>query len=125
MNFQNPEYNGMRGSGSYKEFIPTADKSTGVYLAQLMASAIQAVRGRTYTVEQEYSLYPTSGTSEDYSFSRYFVDNSNGKITSYTIEWGSPDNPTPFHPPYSEMQNIIQEITASLIQFCIGILNAQ
>jgi len=122
MNFQNPEYNGMRGSGSYKEYIPTIDKSKGLSLAQSMTSAIQAVRGREYTVEQEYSLYPTSGTSEDYSFSRYFVDNNTKKIISYTIEWGSPNNPTPFHPPYPEMQNIIQEITASLIQFCIDIL---
>ncbi len=124
MNFRNPGYDGKRGVYPYKEFIPPADKSTGFSLAQSMASAIQAVRGRTYTVEQEYSLYPTSGTSEDYSFSRYFVDNNNGKIVSYTIEWGSPDNPTPFHPSYSEMYNIIQEITASLIQFCIDTLKA-
>ncbi len=80
MNFKNPEYDGKRGVDPYKEFIPTTDKSTGVYLAQSMASAIQAVHGRTYTVEQEYSLYPTSGTSEDYSFSRYFIDNNNEKI---------------------------------------------
>jgi carboxypeptidase T len=35
-------------------------------------------------------------------------------VYSYTIEWGSPDNPTPFHPPYTEMLVIIREITLAL-----------
>jgi len=38
------------------------------------------------------------------------------KVYAYTIEWGSPSNPTPVHPPYSEMQKIIQEITAPLFR---------
>jgi hypothetical protein len=46
------------------------------------------------------------------------INSSKPKIYSYTIEWGSPDNSTPFHPPYSEMRNIIQEITAALLEFC-------
>jgi hypothetical protein len=28
-------------------------------------------------------------------------------------------NPTPFHPTYTEMQKIIQEITSALLAFCI------
>ena len=52
---------------------------------------------------------------------RHLADHSKSKIFSYTIEWGRPDNPTPFHPPYSEMKQIIQEITAALLQFCLAI----
>ena len=85
-----------------------------------MASAIQAVRGRVYKAEQSMDLYPTAGTSDDYAFGRHFVDNKKAKVYSYTIEWGSPSNPTPFHPPYPEMQKIIQEITAALFAFCIA-----
>ena len=38
-----------------------------------------------------------------------------------TRRWqrGRPDNPTPFHPPYAEMKQIINEITAALLQFCV------
>jgi hypothetical protein len=84
-----------------------------------MRAAIQAVRGRGYTVMQSMSLYPTAGTSDDYAYSRHIVDPSKPKVFSYTIEWGSPTNPTPFHPPYPEMKQIIQEITAALLQFCL------
>lgn len=123
MNFQNAAYNGKRGVAGdvkYKEYIPTTDKTTAVNLANKMKSAIQAVRGRVYKVEQSMDLYPTAGTSDDYAFGRHFVDNKKAKVYSYTIEWGSPSNPTPFHPPYPEMQKIIQEITAALFAFCIA-----
>ncbi|MGN6708878.1 MAG: M14 family metallopeptidase [Candidatus Nitrosocosmicus sp.] len=124
MNFQNSEYDGTRGHGAYKEYIPKDDESKVIALAKSMASAIQAVRGRKYTVEEGYSLYPTSGTSDDYAFSRCFVNNTDKKIISYTIEWGRKKDKT-FHPPYSEMQKIIQEITSGLIQFCIDIVNSR
>ncbi len=84
-----------------------------------MRDAIKAVRGRVYTVQQSIDLYPTAGTSDDYAFSRHLVDTNKAKVLSYTIEWGSPNNPTPFHPPYSEMKKIIQEITAALFDFCV------
>jgi carboxypeptidase T len=98
--------------------MESADRAAVITLANYMRDAIQAVRGRAYKVEQSLALYPTAGTSDDYAFSRHLVDHSKGKVYSYTIEWGSENNPTPFHPRYSEMQQIIQEITAGLIEFC-------
>jgi murein tripeptide amidase MpaA len=124
MNFLNPAFDGKRGVAKdkkYKEYIPAPDKASAVKLAKQMKSAIQSVRGRDYTVMQSMSLYPTAGSSDDYAFSRHLADHSKSKIFSYTIEWGRPDNPTPFHPPYSEMKQIIQEITAALLQFCLAI----
>lgn len=84
-----------------------------------MRTAILRVRGRDYTVMQAMSLYPTAGSSDDYAYSRHLANSSKPKVFSYTIEWGSPDNETPFHPPYTEMKQIIQEITAALLQFCL------
>ena len=123
MNFLNAAFDGKRGVANdtqYKEFIPTADKNTAVKLAKQMSTAIAAVRGRQYTVMQAMSLYPTAGSSDDYAFSRHLADPSKGKIFSYTLEWGSADNETPFHPPYPEMKQIIREITAALMQFCVS-----
>lgn len=125
MNFQNPRYNGKRGianDGTYGEYTDTSDEATASALAHRLASSIRAVRGRPYEVESSFALYPTAGTSTDYAFSRHLVDQSKEKVYSYTIEWGSPDNPTPFHPPYAEMQSIIKEVTAGLLDFCLGVL---
>lgn len=123
MSFRNSAFDGKRGIANdtaYKEYLASADKTAVVKLANAMSSAIKQVRGRVYTVMQSMSLYPTAGSSDDYAFSRHLVDSSKPKVLSYTIEWGSADNPTPFHPPYKEMQNIIKEITSALLAFCIA-----
>lgn len=60
------------------------------------------------------TLYPTAGTSDDYAFSRHSVDAKKVKIFSYAIEFGGPQNQTPFHPPYPEMKPIIEEVTSDL-----------
>lgn len=118
MNFFNSTYDGKRGlkgKSAYKEFFPGSDQTIAANLATRMKNAIQAVRGKTYRVQQDFALYPTAGTSDDYATSRHFVNSGNGKIYSYTIEWG-----TEFQPPYAEMQNIIQDITAAMLDFCLG-----
>jgi hypothetical protein len=57
-----------------------------VALARHMRDAIKAVRGRTYTVMQELSLYPTAGNVNDYADGRHMVDSAHTKVYSYTIE---------------------------------------
>lgn len=115
-NFLNPAYNGKRGSLNdtlYGEFIPAQDKETIVKLADHMNSALAAVRGKNYTVQQSVGLYPTSATSDDYVFSRHIVNGLNRKVYAYTIEFGEE-----FVPPFSEMNNIIQEICAAMSELC-------
>lgn len=122
MNFHNAAFDGKRGivaDAVYKEYLKSADKTAALTLANGMRDAIKAVRGRTYNVMPSIDLYPTAGTSTDYAFSRHILDAAKAKVYSYTIEWGSQSNPTPFHPPYSEMKKIIQEITAALLDFCV------
>jgi murein tripeptide amidase MpaA len=125
MNFRNPAYNGMRGlagDAAYREYIDACDQTASLDLANRLRNAVQAVRGRAYTVQPSFNLYPTAGTSTDYMYSRHIVDRARGKVHAFTIESGSGANPTPFHPPYAEMQNIINEVTAGLLDFCLGIL---
>jgi carboxypeptidase T len=125
MNFRNGAFNdqrGIRDDAAYREYIDGSDRGLAIELANRMRDAIQAVRGRAFAVKSSFELYPTAGTSTDYTFSRHLADASKGKAYSYTIEWGSRDNATPFHPPYSEMQNIIREVTAGLLDFCLSII---
>jgi carboxypeptidase T len=125
MNFQNVTFNGQRGiadDDAYREYIDDPDQDFAIDLANRMRDAIRAVRGRTYEVKSSFELYPTAGTSTDFTFSRHLADASNGKVYSYTIEWGSRRNATPFHPPYSEMQKIIREVTAGLLDSCLSII---
>ena len=121
MNFRNPAFDGKRGiveDRAYAEYIRPLDKAQAIKLANHMRSAIKRVRNHTYKVQQAIELYPTAGTSDDYAFSRHVIDSRRAKVTAFTIEWGSENNATPFHPEYSEMQKIIQEITAALFAFC-------
>jgi len=118
LNFRNPAFNGTRGvrGDTYGEFIPANDLSTAVDLANAFHDGIQAFRGKNYTVKSAYDLYPTAGTSDDYAYSRHFVDPGKQNVISYTLEWGQE-----FQPPYAEMQNIIQEITCGLLEFCLKV----
>lgn len=115
MNFMNAAFNGQRGvSGdAYREFIPADDLAIAKSLAGRFVSDLQAVRGKSYTSMPSYGLYPTSGASDDYVYSRHLVDPSKAKVFGYVVEWG-----TEFQPPWAEMEHIIKDVTAGLIGFC-------
>lgn len=117
-NYLNPIYNGKRGNLNdtiYGEFISTQDKDRIIRLAERMNNALAAVRGENYTVQQSVGLYPTSGTSDDYAFSRHIVNRLHRKIYAYTIEFGQE-----FVPPFSEMSNIIQDVCAAMNELCLA-----
>jgi murein tripeptide amidase MpaA len=116
-NFQNPAYNGQRGiSGdAYSEYIQADDLAVIQSLSNRFVTDLNAVRGVTYTAKSSYALYPTSGASDDFVFARHLVDPSKGKVHGFVIEWGDE-----FQPPWAEMQNIIMDVSAGLIGFCIA-----
>jgi murein tripeptide amidase MpaA len=117
-NFANPAFNGIRGTPgdtAYREFIPTLDERTAVGLANRMHTALTAVRGKTYTVQQAVGLYPTSATSDDYAFSRSIADALKGKVYAYTFEFS-----TEFVPPNAEMVNVVRDIAAALTELCVA-----
>lgn len=112
MNFHNPAFDGQRGRGShgYGEFIPTDDLNLLKSLGGKMNHAISAVSGTGYELSQSFTLYPTSGASDDYAYSRHFARGANSKILSYTIECGRD-----FQPPWAEAENVIREVCGALI----------
>jgi carboxypeptidase T len=117
MNFMNPMYNGQRGvpGSGYEEYIPAADETWLIDTGTRIRSAIAAVRGRAYTLEQSIGLYPTSGTTKDYAYSRHFVDTGKRRVYAYTLETARE-----FQPPYSEALQVMDEASAGLVEFCLA-----
>jgi carboxypeptidase T len=121
MNFQNHVWDGLRGvaGNPYREYIPAADQNSYVSTGTRIRDAIAAVRGRVYTLEQSIGLYPTTGTSDDYVYTRNFVDAATRKVHGFTVETA-----TEFQPAYSEALNVVAETSAGMIEFCISCLCA-
>lgn len=121
MNFQNSRYDAVRGIPrdlDYKEYIDMEDEKSLKNVADRMNYALERVRGRKYRVEQAVGLYATSATSDDYAFSRHIINRSNQKIYGFTVEFGKEE--TGFIPPFSEMQNVIKEVSSALTELCIA-----
>ncbi|WP_225827787.1 M14 family metallopeptidase [Streptomyces naphthomycinicus] len=121
-NFLNPDFDHLRGLGAdvYGEFLAKSDADDSTVLAERFCAAVHGVRGRTYRAMSGYQLYPTSGTSDDYAYSRHIVDRRKGKILGFTVEWG--DEAGGFHPPWAEMKRIVRDVDAGLVQFCLAAL---
>ncbi len=117
-NFQNPAWDGARGSiGGYAEYIPPADLTDHIGLANRMRDAIAAVRGRSYTVQTGYMLYPTSGTTHDYAYARNFIDTGRRRLLAYTLETARQ-----FQPDEPEKDQVIEEVSSGLMECLIGSL---
>ena len=126
MCFRNKAYDGKRGrihDDVYREYMPAVDTEEAVRMGRHMAEAIELVRGRRYQVKQSVGLYPTAGSSDDYAYSRQFVNPRKGKLIAYTIEWGRSHASTPFHPPYPEMRKVMREVSAGLLALCLRALS--
>jgi murein tripeptide amidase MpaA len=128
-NFRNSAYDGQRGvDGGYAEYIPSADLNLAAGTAQRVVNAINAVRGGNYEAKQSVFLrststgisYPVSGAVDDYAYSRHWQDCTKGKVYAFTLEFGywTGDVRTSFHPPWSEMEQIVAEIDAGMVEFC-------
>jgi carboxypeptidase T len=118
MNFKNATYNGLRGvpgDTQYKEYIPQPDWDWFVRTANRVVGAIHAARGHTYVAKESIGLYPTTGTSDDYAYARHFVDAGKRRIYAYTLETGRE-----FQPPYREALEIINEVSAGLVEFLLA-----
>src|SRR5205807_3555128 len=109
MNFQNSAFDHKRGAvdNAYKEFIPSVDFEALKVLGRTINAAVSAVNGSAYDLSQSFALYPTSGTSDDYAYSRHFTDTARSKILSMTIECGRD-----FQPTWADAEDIIREVCA-------------
>jgi murein tripeptide amidase MpaA len=116
MNHANPRYDGKRGipGDPYREYISAEDLEEAARLTHLMAEAMGRVRGDQYEVGPAFSLYATSGASDDYAFSRHLIDPSKPKVLGFTIECGHD-----FQPDWIEAEAVIREVGAALTAFAL------
>lgn len=101
----------------HEEFIDPEDLARLVEIGDSAAEAIQNVRGRTYAVQPGIDLYPTTGTSSDYAYSRHIADPGKRKVYAFTFETG-PEAATvedSFQPPEPEAGRIANEATSGLV----------
>lgn len=126
--FLNPVWDGLRGikNDAYGEYIPSVDEAKYIDRAMKVRDAIAAVRGRTYTVEQGFDLYGTSGTSKDYAYSRFFRG-PRRKVWAYTFETNRAPLPGEdpmygFQPPFPDALRVMEEVQSGLIQFMLSCL---
>jgi murein tripeptide amidase MpaA len=117
-NFRNAAFDGQRGRGGdgYGEFIPADDLRALQSLGKTVNEAIAAANGTGYALEQSFTLYPTSGASDDYAYSRHFVQAADSKILSFTIECGRS-----FQPSWVDAENVIREVCAGVLALCIAV----
>ncbi|MEV6140576.1 M14 family metallopeptidase [Nocardia sp. NPDC051990] len=132
MNFTNPAYDGQRGVGVYGEYIPQADLTEFQGLAARVVGAMNGVRGQQYVAKQSAYLwggsgnsvsYPTSGAVDDYAYGRHFVSRVDRKVLAFTLEFGfiQDDARLSFHPLWPQMQQIVTDVDAGLVEFCAAV----
>lgn len=121
-NFRNPALDGVRGrpDDGVGEFIPEQDLKIAVELGEHMNGAARGVRGVDYGIEAAYGLYATSGTSDDYAYSRHFTTPGATKVIGWTIECG-----TSFQPAFSEAEHVIREVSAALLALAVDAPSAR
>ena len=131
-NFHNPAFDRKRGllaqnghpdARRYGEYLDPTHRQHLIEIGTRMRDAVQSVNGRTYTLQQGAQLYGTSGTSDDWSFARHILDPARPVIYPYTIEFGRErpnDVAASFHPPYADMEKIIDEVVAGLLEMCLA-----
>lgn len=130
MNFLDSAYNSVRGivsdtpgSGSgYGEYTPTSESTANKAAATKIGAGMSAAAGRTYSVIPAAALYPTSGASDDYSYSRHFADTTKNLIHGYTIEFGFGNSAAscPFYPSQAQHNYNLQEIGAGYMELLLA-----
>jgi murein tripeptide amidase MpaA len=101
MTFMNAAWDRFRGRkrpADYGEYITTSDATIARGSAEIIADAMRDAQGKPYLAKQSIGLYPTSGASDDYAFSRHLVMSGVEKTFAFTIEFnfGDPHDPHNF-----------------------------
>ncbi|KUI73150.1 Zinc carboxypeptidase A 1 [Cytospora mali] len=130
MNFANNTYDGVRGiltdtpgSGSaYGEYTPQDVQGINVETGNRVAEAMSNAVGRKYASIQGASLYPTSGSSDDYSYSRHFSNSSLNLIHGYTVEFGFRNSlaSCPFYPSVEQYNSNLREVGAGFMELLLA-----
>ncbi|MFW0796809.1 M14 family zinc carboxypeptidase [Gordonia sp. CPCC 205515] len=119
MRFFDPRWDGARGvltADDYREWLPEADLGRIRLVARRTAAAMAAVGGRTFRPIPAADLYATSGASDDYAYSRTWIDPQLSKVHGFTMEFGYPTN---FYPTLTEYHQNLADVGAGLMEFCL------
>ena len=113
MNFNNPAWDGRRVA-PYGEYLSASDLAFMKQLGNRLVSAANLVDNGSYDSQQSFDdLYPTTATSDDYSFSRHFTNPAAGKTYGCTFEYGGGE----FYSAYEDMLVTISETNACMLEF--------
>ena len=124
LTFLNPSWDGKRGivgDTTYREWIEEPDYGKVSNVARRVAHAMQIVGGRSYSPLQGVGLFPTSGASDDYAFSRHRADAKLNKAYGFTMEFGYKTN---FYPTLAEYHDNLKDTGAGLMEFCLAASDA-
>ncbi|WP_181776465.1 M14 family zinc carboxypeptidase [Amycolatopsis pittospori] len=120
----NPD-RGVPNDGRYREYIPAGDLNWFLRTGNRMREVIAKQHGRAYAVQQSVGLYPTTGTVDDYAFSRHFVNPGLRNVRTFCIETGKPpvggDVLGAFQPPYAEARKVIEEVGPAVLEFLLEV----
>ena len=130
MNFMNSSYDSVRGilkdtpgeDGGYGEYKPTEEAEVNEGAAKRMAQAMTAGGGEEYTAIQSASLYPTSGATDDWAYSRHFADPDLNLVHAYTVEFGFGNDATscPFYPTATQYNQALRETGAGFMELLLA-----
>ncbi|KAF1845474.1 Zn-dependent exopeptidase [Cucurbitaria berberidis CBS 394.84] len=123
MNFLNAAYDGKRGVVNdqvYREYIPSADAANVKNVAGKTVAAMKAVGGRSYNAMQAVGLYPTSGATDDYAFSRFWAKSGVNKVYGFTMEFGYSTN---FYPTLTEFNQNILDTNAGFMDWALAAIS--
>ena len=110
----------------YAEYMPPADLAKYRALCADVADSMGQVRGQPYLARPSVALYPTTGTFDDYAYSRHIADPAAHKTLSLTFECGpsTGDPRNSFHP--EDPTLIRREAKAGLVTVardCVDVLD--
>lgn len=130
MNFMNSSYDDVRGiltdtpgvGNGYGEYTPADEGTANVDAATRISNGMGAAAGRGYKALPAAGFYPTSGSSDDYQYSRHFADPSKNLIHAYTVEFGFRNNDAScvFYPSPSQHNKNIMEIGAGFMELLLA-----
>jgi hypothetical protein len=129
MNFLNDTYNKDRGlipdpspARAYGEYIPAEEEHAAIFTANTSAAAMTAATGREHVSVQGAAFYPTSGASDDYSYSRKFANPALNTVYAYTYEFGFGNElaSCPFYPTEEEYRLNMLEANAGMMEFILS-----
>jgi len=124
MQFLNPAWDGKRGivgDTQYREWIEETDFGKILNASNRVVRAMQTVGGRSYRPIQAVGLFPTSGASDDYAYSRYRANAKLNRVHGFTMEFGYPSN---FYPTLPEYHASLKDTGAGLMEFCLAASDA-